>query len=277
MLRRLIILQIILLAGLGSIWLLPTTPELQEAALNPHLPRRATLSGWESRGELNTTGSEEEKARLSSDTEYFRRDYRRELSFYDQPTGANNPVLVDELNTGIVLSGKNLSGSIHALERCLGAQGFNIPSASTMRIKLRSGHSLPVRRLVCERPDKKSGTVQRSIAYYWFVGHDSVTSNHIQRGLKDFYDRIVHGYDQRWAYITVTAYLDQGYIYERPKAGETLKEGEEPAKVRDASSGRPLARRNLTEDQADKMVDEFISDIGPDIIKVDQIKDWPEE
>ncbi len=276
MLRRLVILQILLLAGLSSIWLLPSSPGLKDAALNPMLPARATLSGWTSSSELNREGSKEERERLSSDTEYFRRDYRRELSFTEQPVGPNSPVLADELNTGIVLSGKNLSGSIHALERCLGAQGFNIPSASTMHVKLRSGHTLPVRRLVCERPDKESGTVQRSIAYYWFVGHDSVTSNHVQRGIKDFYDRIVHGYDQRWAYITVTAYLNQGYIYERPKPGEKLKEGEGLTVAREPG-GRPLARRELTEQQADALVDEFIADIGPDIIKVDQIKDWPEE
>jgi hypothetical protein len=276
MLRRLIILQILLLAGLSAIWMLPSSPGMRDAALNPLLPARATLSGWESKDELSREGSPEERAALSSDTEYFRRDYRRELSFTEQPVGPNSPVLADELNTGIVLSGKNLSGSIHALERCLGAQGFNIPSASTMHVKLRSGHTLPVRRLVCERPDKQSGTVQRSIAYYWFVGHDSVTSNHVKRGIKDFYDRIVHGYDQRWAYITVTAYLNAGYIYEKPKPGEKRKEGEGPTVAREPG-GRPLARRELTEPQADALVDEFISDLGPDIIKVDQVKDWPRE
>jgi len=275
MIRRLLILQVLLLAGLSSIWLLPSAPETQYAALNPELPKRLTLSGWTSYGELIKEGSKEEKARLASDTEFFRRHYRRERSMTEQPRD-KDILLVDELNTGIVLSGKDLSGSIHALERCLNAQGFNIPSASTMRITLRSGQVLPVRRLVCEKVTKDNN-VQRSIAYYWFVGHDSVTSNHIKRGLKDFWDRIVHGYDQRWAYITVTAYLNGGYLYEEPKEGQTLKEGEAPPKLRDAETRRELARLPITEDEADKMVDEFIGDLGPDIMKVDQIKEWPEE
>ena len=275
MIRRLLILQIILLAGLSSIWLLPTTPEIQEAALNPNLPARATLSGWESQGPLVTVGTAEEIARLAKDTEFFRRSYRRMLSFTEQPIESGAPVLLDELNTGVVLSGKDLTGSIHALERCLNAQGFNISNPATLLIKLRSGHTLPVRKLVCEKTDEKSGTVQRSIAYYWFVGHDSVTSNHIKRGIRDFWDRIVHGYDQRWAYVTVTAYLNGSYLYDQPK--EPLKEGEKPTVEMDKATGRPLARRPLTEEQADKLVDEFISDIGPDVIKVDQITEWPEE
>jgi hypothetical protein len=277
MIRRLVILQIILLAGLGSIWLLPSAPDIQQAALNPELPRRLTLTGWSSSGELTREGSAEEIARLAKDTEFYRRQYRREVSFTEQPVEQGAPVLVDELNVGVVLSGSNLSGSIHALERCLVAQGFNIPSASTMHIKLRSGHTLPVRRLVCERSDKESNTLQRNIAYYWFVGHDAVTSNHIKRGLRDFWDRIVHGYDQRWAYVTITAQLNGSYLYEELKKDHPLKEGEELPRLRDSATGRFLARRQLTEEQSDKLVEEFVQDIGPDIIKVDQIKEWPEE
>lgn len=275
MIRRLIILQIILLAGLSSIWLLPSTPEIQEAALNPILPKRLTLAGWTSPGELGREGSPEEKAALAGDTEFYRRQYRRELSLSEQPRNSDL-LLVDELSTGIVLSGKNLTGSIHALERCLGAQGYNIPSASTMKITLRSGHVLPVRRLVCEKVDKERG-VQRNIAYYWFIGHDSVTSNHMKRGTKDFWDRIIHGYDQRWAYITVTAFLNGGYLYEDLKKGQELKPGEPPPKLRDPDTGREMARRPITEQDADKLVDEFISDLGSDIIKVDQVIEWPEE
>jgi hypothetical protein len=147
-----------------------------------------------------------------------------------------------------------------------------------MMITLRSGHVLPVRRLVCEKVDEENKDfVQRNISYYWFVGHDSVTSSHIQRGIKDFWDRIVHGYDQRWAYITVTAYLNGGYLYDEPKKGQVLKPGDKVPRLRDADTGREIARRPLTEAQADKLVDEFISDLGPDIIKVDQVKEWPAE
>jgi len=106
MIRRLLILQIILLAGLSSIWLLPTAPTIQEAALNPNLPKRLTLTGWTSPGDLGREGTEQEKAALAKDTEFFRRLYRRELNPSQQPPREANLMLVDELNTGIVLSGK---------------------------------------------------------------------------------------------------------------------------------------------------------------------------
>jgi len=119
--------------------------------------------------------------------------------------------------------------------------------------------------------------VQRNISYYWFVGHDSVTSNHIKRGAKDFWDRVVRGYDQRWAYITVTANLNGGYLYAEPKPEDNLKEGDPLPKLIDPESRREVARRALKPEEADELVDEFINEIGPDIIKVDQIKEWPDE
>ena len=280
MIKRLLIFQIILLGGLSTVFLLPRTPPIRDAALITRLPPSLTLSGWS--GQEFGTPSEEEKAILAKDTEFFRRDYHRPVSFSDQEALAEQmakegkksmqyyPGLTDVLNAGIVLSGKDLSNSIHALERCLTAQGFNIPNASTMNITLRSNHILPVRRLVCEKAEPESKRVVRSIAYYWFVGHDYVTSNHVRRGMKDFLDRVLNGYDQRWAYITVTAYLDSGQIY-------LMKDGQrEPQPARD-SSNNVLIRRALTEADADRLVNEFIADIGPDIILVDQIKEWPKE
>ncbi|HEX2747897.1 MAG TPA: hypothetical protein VHM91_07865, partial [Verrucomicrobiales bacterium] len=77
--------------------------------------------------------------------------------------------------------------------------------------------------------------------------------------------RIFQGYAQHWAYITVTAQLDGGFM---------LKEGEDEKKAME--SGGPF-RRPLTEAQADALVDEFIADLGPDIIRVDEVKEWPEE
>ena len=94
----------------------------------------------------------------------------------------------------------------------------------------------------------------RSIAYYWFVGCDSVTGNHVRRGLRDFSDRLIKGYDQRWAYITVTTYLDPWPI-DDPGLGE-------------------FPRRAITEAQSDKLLNDFLFDIGTEIMRVDDIKDW---
>jgi hypothetical protein len=279
MIQRLIIFQVLLLAGLSGIFLLPKSPPMQEAALNMRLPSVLTLTGWTG-DELQEDGSAEEKAILAPDTEYAKRTYRREVPPSEQGE-KYYPGLVDELRTGIVLSGKSLSGSIHALERCLGAQGFNIPEASTMKIKLRSGHILPVRRLVCEKVIPETNYVARSIAYYWFVGHSHVTSNHIQRGIRDLRDRFIEGYDQRWGYLTVTAQLDGERLRKLDPAVKlplVLKKGEQPPTVPiKSSSGFELIRRPITHAQADQLVEEFIGDLGPDIIAVDQIKDWPDE
>jgi hypothetical protein len=285
MIKRLLTLQIILVAALGSVFLLPKTPPIKDASILTELPNFLTLSGWS--GQPFGKASEEERAILAKDTEFYRRDYHRQVSFTEQQHLAETAVkegrqpmqyyagLTDVLNASIVLSGKDLSNSIHALERCLTAQGFNIPRASTMVIPLRSSseavpHNLPVRRLVCERAEPESKRIMRSIAYYWFVGHDSVTSNHVRRGIKDFSDRLLRGYDQRWAYITVTAYLDSGYIY--------LNEpGAKEPQVAADSSGNKLLRRPLSEADADRLVEEFINDLGPEIIRVDNIKAWPKD
>ena len=274
MIRRLAIFQIILLGGLSLVFALPTTPPIKDAALNTELPNFLTLSGW--RAQRAGAPSKEELDILAKDTEFFRRDYHREVSLTEQRALAvpgkeqYYSGLMDVLNASIVLSGKDLSNSIHALERCLTAQGFNIPEAATMLITLRSGQTLPVRRLLCEKAEPGSKRIARSIAYYWFVGHDYVTGNHVKRGIKDFMDRIFHGYDQRWAYITVTAQLDQGQVLEIPEGSKEPR----PAKN---ESGQVLYRRPLTGEQADALVQEFIGDLGPDIIKVDQIKEWPKE
>lgn len=273
MIRRLLVFQIILLGGLSLIYALPKTPPLQEAALNTTLPNFLTLSGW--RGKKFGVASQEEREILAKDTEFYRRDYHREVTMSEQvalsPPDKPQyyPGLVDVLNASIVLSGKDLSQSIHALERCLGAQGFNIPEASTLLISLRSGQTLPVRRLLCEK-EESGKRISRSIAYYWFVGHDYVTSNHIKRGIRDFVDRIIHGYDQRWAYITVTAQLDPGPVMEMPAGSK------EPQPMK-AESGHALYRRPLSGEQTDALVKEFIGDLGPDIIKVNEIKEWPKE
>ena len=274
MIRRLAIFQIILLAGLSLVFALPTTPPIKDAALNTELPNFLTLSGW--RGKKFGVPSEDERAILAKDTGFYRRDYHREVSMSEQAalSPPNRPQyhagLMDVLNASIVLSGKDLSNSIHALERCLTAQGFNIPEASTMLVTLRSGHVLPVRRLLCEKAEPGSRRIARSISYYWFVGHDYVTGNHVKRGIKDFMDRIFHGYDQRWAYITVTAQLDAGPIM------ETVEGSKDPQQMK-TENGQALIRRPLTGEQADSLVQEFIGDLGPDIIKVDQIKEWPKE
>ena len=253
MMRRLIIAQVLLLAGLSFVFLLPKTPPMREAALKTDLPSFLT-GGWEAGPMMSP--SQQELEILAKDTEFFRRNYYRPVPVDDQDKAGIpfDPGLMDVLNAGIVLSGKDLSASIHALERCLTAQGYNIEQASTMSVKLDTGHVLPTRRLLCSRVDPRTKRKVRSIAYYWFVGADAVTGNHVKRGVKDFSDRLLRGYDQRWAYITVTAYLDG-------------MRGEE-------ESGSPMRQRPLTETQADGLVREFLAELGPEVIRTGEVKTW---
>jgi hypothetical protein len=44
-----------------------------------------------------------------------------------------------------------------------------------------------------------------NLNYYWFVGYSSVTASHFERTVIDIKDRVLRGYNQRWAYITVSS------------------------------------------------------------------------
>jgi hypothetical protein len=54
--------------------------------------------------------------------------------------------------------------------------------------------------------DDKPVTIY-NLSYYWFAGHTDVTASHVERTYIDVRDRILHGYNQRWAYITVSAVI----------------------------------------------------------------------
>ena len=44
-----------------------------------------------------------------------------------------------------------------------------------------------------------------NLNYYWFVGYSDITASHFRREYLDLKDRLLHGYNQRWAYVTVAA------------------------------------------------------------------------
>jgi hypothetical protein len=47
--------------------------------------------------------------------------------------------------------------------------------------------------------------VVKNVDYYWFVGYDGVTASHLGRNVIDITDRLLHGYNQRWAFVMVAA------------------------------------------------------------------------
>jgi EpsI family protein len=193
---RLAILLAVLLAGLGSIFLLPRQLGFQPVGVDAELPKM--VGGWYGQ-DMNV--SDKEKTVLGEDkgTSIVRKAYRNGVGY--------------EIVASIVLSGEDMSRSIHRPERCMPAQGFNVIDKSAVPVVLPDRGMMRITRLQNVRnAPVEDGTTNSiyNITYYWFVGHTDTTDSHIVRTWLDMKDRLVHGYNQRWAYITVAAQMPPG-------------------------------------------------------------------
>jgi len=144
---------------------------------------------------------------LAKDTQFARK-------IYTSPDG-------DQIFVSIVLSGDDMASSIHRPERCLPAQGWSLRSSRRETIPIDNSRSLPATLLKSVRVIPIAGGNQLLITnlnYYWFIGYNRLTPSHLQRTLWDMRDRLVHGYDQRWAYVTVAGNVTQGWA--RPNRSE---------------------------------------------------------
>ena len=186
--KRLLILQAVVLLGLGSVFLMPHKSGLGPAGIAMTLPD--TVDEWQ--GE-DAPVKEVELKGLAPDTRFARR-------FYKNSAG-------DRLYVSIVLSGEDMANSIHRPERCLAAQGWTVERADRVSVPLPGGGPpLDVTRLTDERAVR--GTDGRTLAlrnlnYYWFIGSHDVTASHWVRTYIDVKDRLLRGENQRWAYVTV--------------------------------------------------------------------------
>jgi hypothetical protein len=129
------------------------------------------------------------------------------------------------------LSGYDINNSIHRPERCLPAQGHMLHGKSDAVITLPNGRRLPVRRLESQqrirlREDSDEVAVIDSLIYYFFVGHRRISNDHYQRTFIDMKDRLLHGQDQRWAYVTMATALG-----EVPWSGRTVSREEAEANL----------------------------------------------
>src|SRR5438132_12234294 len=108
-----------------------------------------------------------------------------------------------------------------------------------LRVTLPTGEKLGVTRLHNVRqvqgPDGKMTSIY-NLNYYWFVGYHHLTASHLERTFLDIQDRILKGYNQRWAYVTVAARITEG-----------------------------LVRFGRSESQTDAMIQEFIQRLGSQI------------
>ena len=196
---RLLILQALLGCGLGTVFLIPRETKIQPCRVRMELPE--LIGGWAGKPGVVT---EREHEGLAPDTQFCRK-------VYDDGMG-------DQMLVSIVLSGNDLDNSIHRPERCLPAQGWTIVESKGLSLPVANapGGRLPVTRLHDMRQVRtEQGRVAEiyNLDYYWFIGYSDITASHFEREFIDIKDRLFHGYNQRWAYVTVAATV-------RPERGE---------------------------------------------------------
>lgn len=89
------------------------------------------------------------------------------------------------------------------------AQGHTIISSQDVPVKFADGREFEAKRLTSVQRFNTSKTEGDSfelncLTYYFFVGHDQVTNDHLERTFIDMKDRLVRGMDQRWAYVSAS-------------------------------------------------------------------------
>ena len=223
--KRLLIVQVVLALGLGSVYFIPTKTGAGKAGISLVLPRDIGI--WTSK-ELPI--SPRELTILAADTGFVRR-------LYTNPFG-------DEVSVGIVLSGHDMANSIHRPERCLPAQGWTVMHSEKVNVPVAGAGPLEVTKLfdVAERKVEDGRVITfRNLTYYWFVGANGTTASHLTRTVMDIRDRILHGENQRWAYVTVAATVTDN-----------------------------LKRFGRTEAQTAQMIQELIGEIVPQLQRPDQ-------
>lgn len=224
--RRFFIADLVILLGLASIFVLPKSQQASPAGISLKLP--IWVGGW--LGEDSAITKRELEV-LAKDTQFARK-------IYTSPAG-------DKIYVSIVLSGDDMTSSIHRPERCLPAQGWSVQGSSEQTIPIESASPLAVTRLTnaraIETKDKQHFTLH-NLTYYWFVGYNEVTPSHFTRTMLDMRDRILRGYNQRWAYVTVAATVTEG-----------------------------IAQPQRSEAETDAMIQKFIADLVPKLQRPDQV------
>lgn len=195
------LLPMVLGLGLGAVYVLPKAGKTAQSAVSMELP--GSISGWSFEKVLAT---EAELETLSKDT-----GFSKAICLQPRPgeIDENGYLIPDRIDVSVVLSGHDLNNSIHRPERCMPAQGHRIHSTSDVRMKGEGGHDFEAKRLlsVQDIKDAKTGKVVAQlncVTYYFFVGHEIITNDHLNRTFIDMKDRLIYGRDQRWAYVSAS-------------------------------------------------------------------------
>ncbi len=196
--KRLAILFAFVGFGLSAVFLLPKSaaqPTGLKLTAEEEVAMPEDVAGWFGRdGEI----TQKERDTLGKGTKFGR-------MFYSYPEARSYELLVS-----VVLSGHDMSNSIHRPERCLDAQGWAVLESEEVAVHVEGSGSFPTTRLHNRRSIQlKNGTAvsQDAFTFYWFVGENEITANHWGRFFQDNRDRLMRGVNQRWAFITVTAII----------------------------------------------------------------------
>ena len=214
------LLPLFLGGTLSAVYLLPKVGAVAQSAVNMELPD--TSGSWSFEKQY---ASEREIKTLAPDTEFS-----KAVCFSTRPGEINRygNSVADAVQLSIVLSGSDINNSIHRPERCMPSQGHNITSSSERTLKLPNGREFAAKRLVSiqsvrneANKDQEEYLKFKCLTYYFFVGHDHVTNDHLGRTFVDIKDRLVRGMDQRWAYASVSMWYGKvPYIENEVSEGE---------------------------------------------------------
>lgn len=198
---RAVILPLFLAVTLGSVYFLPSAGEVAQSAVRMELP--GGFGEWHFK---TIPPSEAELGTLAKDTEFSKAVC---LSARPGEFDAEGRIIPNRIDLSIVLSGVDINNSIHRPERCMPGQGHRIVSSTDKMLTLANGRTVTVKRLgsVQRIPLNEEGTKHlelKCVTYYFFVGHDSITNDHLERTFIDMKDRLVKGMDQRWAYVSTS-------------------------------------------------------------------------
>jgi EpsI family protein len=190
--------ELLLVAGRSAVFLLPQAPKTKPAGISLKLP--IWVGNWIGDDAAVT---QKEIDALAKDTQFARK-------VYTSPDG-------DQIFVSIILSGDDMTTSIHRPERCLPAQGWSLLKTSQRTVTMPNSVPLRTTRLSSVR-EMTAKNNQRfllpNLTYYWFVGYNQTTPSHFTRTMFDLRDRIL----RRWAYVTVAATVTQGIA--RPERTE---------------------------------------------------------
>lgn len=186
--NRLTILLAFVTLGFSTVFLLPIGGE-QSPGIRIELPD--FVGNWKGTdAEIST--AERVVLGEASGTRLARKTYRN-LEGY-------------EIMVSIVLSGRDMSTSIHRPERCLQAQGWMLQEGDEFAMSLPQRGTFPLMHLRSTRLQTTADrTVNRELqTFYWFVGEKDICAGHWARWAIDNRDRLLRGVSQRWAYILVS-------------------------------------------------------------------------